>query len=79
MKGKTDERRTSRRNQTFVEAVAVVEAVVVLASSTTGVRIGSAFLAGGEVLVGKLALESVGELVDWVGLSGGVPDEFDVC
>ena len=62
-----------------VGGAGVAEVVVLgLVSSTTGGRTGSTLLAGGEAL-GKLAVESVGELVVGFGLGGGVPDAFEVC
>lgn len=50
-----------------VEVVAFVGATVIstwFASSATGGRIGSTALGGGELVLGRLAVDKVGELVD---------------
>ena len=47
-----------------------------LESSITDGKVGSALCRGGELL-GKLAVERVGELVDCDCASGGVPVEWD--
>lgn len=44
-------------------------------SSSTGGRADSTGLSGGELVLGRLATESVGELVDCEFASGGVPVE----
>lgn len=41
-------------------------------SSATGARTGSTALGGGELVLGRLAVDRVGELVDCDGASGGV-------
>jgi hypothetical protein len=63
-----------------------VEATVVTAigsvgldSSVRGGNAGSTLLRGGEFMLGKLAVESVGELVDCDGARGGVEFEPVVC
>jgi hypothetical protein len=66
-----------------VEAVSVAVAVTVVVaefvSSASGGNAGSTLFAGGEGLFGKLAFDKVGELVDCVGMSGGVPDTVEDC
>jgi hypothetical protein len=66
-----------------VEAVSVAVAVTVVVvesvSSASGGNAGSTLFAGGEVLFGKLAFDRVGELVDCVAMSGGVPDTVEDC
>lgn len=50
------------------------------ASSTTGGRAGSATLDGGEFVLGRLATESVGELVPCVATGGVEADPVEcVC
>ena len=60
-------------------SVAASVVVVDLVSSASGGSAGSACFAGGDALFGKLAFDNVGELVDCVGLSGGVPDVVEDC
>lgn len=65
-----------------VEVAAIVGATdtsVGFGSSATGARTGSTALGGGEFVFGRLAADSVGELVDCDVVSGGVAFEPVDC
>ena len=57
--------RTAHVEDDVAAIVGAVDTSAGFASSATGGRIGSTVLGGGELLLGRLVVDNVGELVDW--------------
>ena len=84
---KRQNRTKNRSGDSCAHVVVEVDVVIVLVvvvtmgfvSSATGGRTGSTLFGGGEALFGRLAFDSVGELADCEGTSGGVAEVFEVC